>query len=79
MSTSTKELIILDFLTGNEPATLFPLQVFLQNHLAVITIFWWIIWISVIVFLVSYYILFPLLKNKFTQSKYYEHKPKKIN
>lgn len=70
MSTSTNELLVLDFLTGNEPATRYPLQIFLQDYVPEITLFLWFVWISTIVFLVSYYILFPLLRNKFTHNEH---------
>lgn len=59
---TTTDVIVLDFLRGNELSQLSLLQLFLQEHLTAITIIWWTIWISVIVFLVTYYIIFTLLK-----------------
>jgi len=69
-ASTTNELVVLNFLQGNEPLQLFPLQLFIQEHFTVIIAIWWTIWISVIVFLISYYIIFPLLQNRYITIKH---------
>ncbi len=48
MNTSTP-IIALKALTGNAPAHLLPMQVFLSEHLTLIKMMWQILWVIVFI------------------------------
>ncbi len=54
-------VVALEFLTGNEPTSLNATQEWLMPHASLITSLWWVLWVTVIVFMVSTYIIKPLL------------------
>lgn len=54
------ELIVLIGLEGNPPPELNTMQQFFSEHLIIIQIFWWTVWVCVLVSMVYKF----LLKNK---------------
>ena len=63
MTDITSPLVELNQLQGNEPASLHPLQTTLLPHVTTITNIWWVMWMGVLVFIITSYIIKPILKN----------------
>ncbi len=63
MNENDHKLIVLEGLEGNPPTILTPLQKFLESHIIEITVFWWLVWTAVLVFLLSRYIFTCILRN----------------
>ncbi len=77
MSTNIPPLLELHQLQGNEPTTLNALQTALSPHLTTIIALWWVVWMGVLVFMITSYIIKPILKNYLKNN--YEHLTKKNN
>lgn len=62
----TPENLPLYFATSNPgalPATLYPAQLWVQNHLWAVEGFWWLTYTAVLAYLVARFIVLPLLGN----------------
>ncbi len=63
MTKTNDGYLILDSLSGNEPAQLNTFQTWLEPNVDVVVIVWWVVWVSVLVFLILNYIIKPTLQN----------------
>jgi hypothetical protein len=62
MDSTQNNLIVIPGLEGNPPVTPTPLQNAMMPYVPVIEIFWWCIWIGVLVYVATFYIVKPLLR-----------------
>jgi hypothetical protein len=58
----TTNLIVISGLEGNPAVTLTPMQAALKPYVPEMEIFWWAIWIGVLVYVTTFYIVKPLRK-----------------
>ena len=64
-----KKYIVLKGLEGNPPAELNAVQLFLEPYVNYIIAFWWILWWSVLIYMVVRYLVLPLRMNRGCQTE----------
>jgi len=62
MSSASSTLIVLNGLNGNPPDALTPLQSSIQPYALAISVVYWILWIGILYYLLTTYLIVPLWK-----------------
>lgn len=64
MKNATTTYIILRGEHASQPAILTPSQEFLLPYSGMLTTFWWSLWVTTLVIIISRFIILPLLSKK---------------
>ena len=61
----TNQIIAVEGLEGNDPTSYTPLQEAMIPFIPDIMLFWWVCWVTTLIFVVSRHILLPLFKKQY--------------
>lgn len=65
--------IILEGLEGNDPITLSPLQTTMKEHLDLLVLFWWSVWVCVLLYVMYNFLFKELSKRWYNRENEKQH------